>query len=119
MPLNGRNYLVFTELAANAHTLSPREGQASVWLGGSRSQESVSVGGQRIMFDRYTLDGIVNTDVDYNSFVVEPTVDAIQEMKVQTGVYLAEFDYNATQGQRSDQEWHRSISRGWVRVPSQ
>ena len=49
------------------------------------------------MYDHYTLDGINNTDVDFNSFVVQPTVDAIQEMKVQTGVYPAEYGYNATQ----------------------
>jgi hypothetical protein len=35
--------------------------------------------------------------VDFNSFVVQPTVDAIQEMKVQTGVYPAQYGYNATQ----------------------
>ncbi len=49
------------------------------------------------MYDHYTIDGINNTDVDFNSFVVQPTVDAIQEMKVQTGVYPAQYGYNATQ----------------------
>ncbi len=97
LPLNGRNYLSLVELAANTNTLSPTEGQAGSRLGGSRSNESISVGGQRIMFDQYTLDGINNTDVDFNTFVVQPTVDAIAQMKVQTGVYPAEFGYNATQ----------------------
>ena len=49
------------------------------------------------MYDHYTLDGINNTDVDFNSFVVQPSIDAIQEMKVQTGVYPAQYGYNATQ----------------------
>lgn len=97
LPLNGENYLNLVALSANANTLSPTAGQAGARLGGSRANESISVAGQRIMFDHYTLDGINNTDVDFNTFVVQPSVFAIQEMKVQTGVYPAEFGYNATQ----------------------
>jgi hypothetical protein len=97
MPLNSRNYLSLVAVSANTNTLSPAQGQAGSRLGGQRSQEAISVGGQRIMYDHYTIDGINNTDVDFNSFVVQPTVDAIQEMKVQTGVYAAQYGYNATQ----------------------
>ena len=97
MPLNSRNYLSLVAVSANTNTLSPAQGQATSREGGQRSLEAISVGGQRIMYDHYTIDGINNTDVDFNSFVVQPTVDAIQEMKVQTGVYPAEYGYNATQ----------------------
>ena len=97
MPLNSRNYLSLVAVSANTNTLSAYTGQANAREGGQRAQESISVGGQRIMFDHYTIDGINNTDVDFNSFVVQPTVDAIQEMKVQTGVYPAQYGYNATQ----------------------
>jgi hypothetical protein len=97
MPLNSRNYLSLVAVSANTNTLSPAQGQAGSRLGGQRSLEAISVGGQRIMYDHYTIDGINNTDVDFNSFVVQPTVDAIQEMKVQTGVYAAQYGYNATQ----------------------
>ena len=97
MPLNNRNYLGLVAVSANTNTLSPTQGQAGSREGGARANESISVGGQRIMYDHYTLDGVNNTDVDFNSFVVQPTVDAIQEMKVQTGVYPAEYGYNATQ----------------------
>ncbi|MFP5206013.1 MAG: carboxypeptidase regulatory-like domain-containing protein [Acidobacteriota bacterium] len=97
MPLNNRNYLGLVAVSANTNTLSPSTGQAGAREGGFRASESISVGGQRIMYDHYTLDGINNTDVDFNSFVVQPTIDAIQEMKVQTGVYPAQYGYNATQ----------------------
>ena len=97
LPLNGANYLSLVALSANTNTLSPTAGQAGARLGGSRASQSISVGGQRIMFDHYTLDGINNSDVDFNSFVVQPSIDAIQEFKVQTGVYPAQFGYNATQ----------------------
>ena len=97
MPLNSRNYLGLVAVSANTNTLSPAQGQATSREGGQRSTEAISVGGQRIMYDHYTIDGINNTDVDFNSFVVQPTVDAIQELKVQTGVYPAQYGYNATQ----------------------
>ena len=97
MPLNNRNYLGLVAVSANTNTLSPTQGQAGSREGGARASESISVGGQRIMYDHYTLDGVNNTDVDFNTFVVQPTIDAIQEMKVQTGVYPAQYGYNATQ----------------------
>jgi hypothetical protein len=97
MPLNSRNYLSLVAVSANTNTLSTYTGQANARQGGQRAQEAISVGGQRIMYDHFTIDGINNTDVDFNTFVVQPTVDAIQEMKVQTGVYPAQYGYNATQ----------------------
>ena len=97
MPVNGRNYLSLIEVSANTNVLSPTQGQAGAREGGARANETISVGGSRIMFDHYTLDGINNSDVDFNSYVVQPSIDALQEMKVQTGVYPAEYGYNATQ----------------------
>src|SRR6478609_8938619 len=55
------------------------------------------VAGQRIMFDNFTLDGVNNTDPNFNTYVVLPSIDALQEFKVQTGVYPAEFGRNSTQ----------------------
>ena len=49
------------------------------------------------MFDYFTLDGVNNTDPNFNTYVVLPSIDALQEFKVQTGVYPAEFGHNATQ----------------------
>jgi hypothetical protein len=97
LPLDGRNYLGLTALSANVNTLSPMAGQAGSRLGGDRASQSISVGGQRIMYDRYTLDGVNNTDPDFNTYIVLPSIDALQEFKVQTGVYPAEFGFQATQ----------------------
>jgi len=97
LPLNGRNYLALVAAAANANTLSSISGQAAGRLGGERSTQSISVGGNRIIFDYFTLDGVTNTDPDFTTYVVLPSVDAIQEFKVQTGVYPAEFGHQSTQ----------------------
>jgi hypothetical protein len=97
MPVNNRNYLNLVAVSANTNVLSPTQGQAGAREGGARANETISVGGSRIMFDHYTLDGINNSDADFNSYVVQPTIDAIAEMKVQTGVYPAQYGYNASQ----------------------
>ncbi len=97
LPLNGRGYLNLVALAANVNTLSSASGQAGSREGGDRASQSISAGGQRIMFDYFTLDGVTNTDPDFNTYVVLPSIDAIQEFKVQTGVYPAEFGHQASQ----------------------
>ena len=97
LPLNGRNYLSLVALSSNANTLAPASGQASARMGTERATQSISVGGQRIMWDYYTLDGVNNTDPDFVTYVALPSLDGIQEFKVQTGVYSAEFGHEATQ----------------------
>ena len=97
LPLNGRSYLNLVALASNVDTLSPASGQAGSRQGGDRANQSISAAGQRIMFDYFTLDGVSNTDPNFLTYVVLPSIDAIQEFKVQTGVYPAEFGHEATQ----------------------
>jgi len=89
LPLNGRNYMNLISLSTNV-TAEMGAGGAGT-QGGERAQQSFSVSGGRQEFNYYTLDGITNTDVNYNTFIVRPSVDAMQEFKVQTGVYPAEF----------------------------
>src|SRR5512133_1744298 len=97
LPLNGRNYLQLVSLSPNVTTISPSAGQAGSRQGGDRAGQSIAVAGQRIMFDHFTLDGVENTDPNFNTYVILPSIDALQEFKVQTGVYPAEFGHNATQ----------------------
>jgi hypothetical protein len=93
LPLDGRNYLGLVALAANTNSLSPMSGQAGGRQGGDRAAQSISAGGNRIMFDYFTLDGATNTEPDFSTYVVLPSIDAIQEFKVQTGIYPAEFGH--------------------------
>ena len=97
LPLNGRNYLQLVSLAPNVSTGFAGQGQASSRQGGIRAGQTISVGGQRTNFNHYTLDGVENTDPNFNTFIVMPSIDALQEFKVQTGVYPAEFGREAAQ----------------------
>jgi hypothetical protein len=97
LPLNGREYLNLVTLAPNVSNLAPPSGQAQSRQGADRANQSISAGGNRIVYDYFTLDGIVNTDPNFNTYVVLPSIDALQEFKVQTGVYPAEFGHEATQ----------------------
>jgi hypothetical protein len=97
LPLNGREYLNLVTLAPNVSNLAPPAGQAQSRQGGDRANQSISAGGNRIVYDYFTLDGVVNTDPNFNTYIVLPSIDALQEFKVQTGVYPAEFGHEATQ----------------------
>jgi hypothetical protein len=97
LPLNGRNYLQLVALSPNVSFGFPSAGQAGSRQGGIRADQSISVAGQRANFNHFTLDGVENTDPNFNTFVVLPSIDALQEFKVQTGIYPAEFGREATQ----------------------
>ena len=74
LPLNGRQYLGLVALSPNVNTLSPAAGQAGSRQGGDRANQAISTGGQRIMFDYYTLDGVNNTDPNFNTYIVLPSI---------------------------------------------
>jgi hypothetical protein len=96
LPLNGRDYLQLVTLSPNVVGEAPSTGGGGL-QGGVRSQTALSVAGQRLEFNHYTLDGVENTDPNFNSYIIHPSVDAVQEFKVQTGVYSAEFGKGASQ----------------------
>ena len=97
LPLNGRNYLSLIALSPNVSAGFAGPGQAGDRQGGSRANQQISISGQRREFNYYTLDGVDNTDVNFNTYIFLPSVDALEEFKVQTGVYSAEFGRAAGQ----------------------
>jgi hypothetical protein len=97
LPLNGRNYLSLIALSPNVSASFAGPGQAGDRQGGSRSAQQISISGQRREFNYYTLDGVDNTDVNFNTYIFLPSVDALEEFKVQTGIYSAEFGRAAGQ----------------------
>ena len=97
LPLNGRNFFSLVALSPNvSYGFTPAQ-QASSRLGGTRSTITMALSGARATWENYTLDGITNTDVDFNTYIVLPSVEALQEFKVQSGIYPAEFGREAGQ----------------------
>src|SRR5262249_36693102 len=97
LPLNGRNFLQLVALSPNVNATFADGGAATSRQGGDRASQNFSVAGMRREFNYYTLDGVANTDVDFNTYVFLPSIDALQEFKVQTGIYSAEFGHEAAQ----------------------
>src|SRR5260370_15500257 len=92
LPLNGRSYLTLTALAPGvSNSSSPIN--ATSFQGGLRSAVSITANGQRNTYDHYTLDGIENTDPNFNSYIMLPSLDALEEFKVQSATYPAEYGF--------------------------
>lgn len=91
LPLNGRNYLQLASLIPGATTNGPASSQGQQRMGGARNAFALNVAGQRVHFNHYTLDGMENTDPNFNTYLFLPSLDALQEFKVESGLFSAEY----------------------------
>jgi len=91
LPLNGRNYLQLASLIPGATTNGPASSQGQQRMGGARNSFALNVAGQRVHYNHYTLDGIENTDPNFNTYLMLPSLDALQEFKVEAGIFQAEY----------------------------
>ncbi len=91
LPLNGRNFFSLVALSPNVTYGFAPAAQANNRQGGTRSALTMSLSGARATWTNYTLDGVTNTDINFNLYVLLPSVEALQEFKVQQGIYSAEF----------------------------
>ena len=98
LPLNGRN---FTQLG----TLIPGVVAPPSGLGGQTGDATpggfgnatggFNVNGQRNQSNNFLMDGAANNDTFNTGFVLRPPPDAIQEFKILTHGYTAEYGRNA------------------------
>lgn len=92
LPLNGRQFLELALLVPGAHTSHGAQmGDMSplYWRPGQNS--AISIAGARPNSNVYLLDGTVNTDPSFNTYVISLPPDSIQEFQIQTGTYTAEL----------------------------
>lgn len=87
LPLNGRQFLQLALLSEGV--VKPPGGTR----GGALQQagDLVNVAGQRSGHNIYLLDGVKVTDEYFNNLVISPSVDSIQEFKIQKTSYATEF----------------------------
>ena len=91
LPLNGRSFTQLIALSPNvSYNSVANGGQASARQGGDRSTQEIFVAGARREYLNFTLDGVQNTDPGFNTYALLPSIDALQEFKVEAGVYPAE-----------------------------
>ncbi len=100
LPLNGRN---FAQLA----TLMPgvQFGASRMGLNGQGTIASVlampgqiagiSANGQRDANQNITVDGVVAVDSHHSAMLFSPSIEALEEFKIQSAVYSAEYGMNS------------------------
>ena len=92
LPLNGRNFLSL--LFLNGGTVETSGEQGGMRQGAGNA---ISINGARPTSNNYLIDGTSNTDTALGTPAAILSVDAIQEFKVQTGTYSAEYGFSANQ----------------------
>jgi len=94
LPLNGRNFVQLTRTVPGVARGIPGaniDGAGSLaW----RASASFSANGQRPRDNNYMLDGIDNNEDWLQTVVLFPSVDALDEFKMQTSTYSAEFGHS-------------------------
>jgi hypothetical protein len=116
LPLNGRD---FVQLATLTPGVTQETNPNSFFNGGpssevsARGTYSLSVGGSRAQSTDWLFDGVDNNELTAGGIAILPSIDAIQEFKVLTYNYSAEWGTRAgptvliTTKQGSNQ-WHGS-----------
>lgn len=84
LPLNGRNFAQLALLAPGVNTGT-----------GGGGPEGFSASGLRANQNAFQIDGTSNTDQFQNRITVRPNIDSLQEFKIQTNNYSAEFGKGA------------------------
>jgi hypothetical protein len=94
LPLNGRHVLDLAVLAPGTTSnmnMGVQDGNQNqlYWRPGQGTE--FNAGGNRANANYYLLDGTTDSDPTFWTLALSPSPDAIQEFKVQTGSYSAEF----------------------------
>ncbi len=84
LPLNGRNFVQLAYLVPGVTTGTGAGGESGFSASGLRADQNA-----------FQIDGTSNTDSFRNRISVRPNIDSLQEFKIQTNNYSAEFGKGA------------------------
>ncbi len=93
LPLNGRNFIQIAQLSAGAAPIGIGVSPASSWTG--RSDTTLSIAGGRESNNSFLVNGIETRNARFGNAGIRPSVDAIQEFKIQRSTFGAEFGRSA------------------------
>ncbi|MEO7143679.1 MAG: carboxypeptidase-like regulatory domain-containing protein, partial [Bryobacteraceae bacterium] len=89
MPLNGRTFTSLVLLTPGAHTGSSTNLASGPYS--LRGSTNYSVNGSSAQDNSYLIDGMVNRNLWLSTLIMVPTIDSIQEFRVLTSNYSAEY----------------------------
>jgi len=91
LPLNGRNFLQLATLSAGV-VAATNTSNPSARLG--RTDIATHIGGARGSMTSYLIDGMESRGARFGEISILPSIDAIQEFKIQRNSYSAEYGDN-------------------------
>jgi hypothetical protein len=109
LPINGRNAYGFVQLVPGVRTPNLFTQVAY----GSYTDQFLSINGSRVNANIFRLDGGLNSEPGFNGPGIFPSIDLVQEYKVQTNNFSAEFG-NTSGGiinvvtKNGTNQWHGS-----------
>lgn len=86
LPLNGRNFLQLAELTPGVQNYTGPNASSFADTGGN-----ISTNGMSAFSNTPMIDGIYNQDTGYSRMNFSPSIDMIEEFKIQSNTYDAEF----------------------------
>ncbi len=89
MPLNGRTFTALLKLSPGAYAGSSANLSTSQYA--MRGDVNISVNGSSAQNNTYLIDGMVNRNLWLSTLIMVPTVDSIQEVRMMTSNYSAEY----------------------------
>lgn len=94
-PLNGRNFVRLAQLAAGANESVPNAMNSGNRPDDRRRSSSISVNGMRDYSNSFMIDGVDDNERYIGTSMVKPSMDALEEFRVQTNLYSAEVGRTA------------------------
>lgn len=91
LPLNGRNFVRLAQIAPGATEGPPNSLSSGNRPDDRRQSSSISINGQDTSLNNFLIDGLDNNERFIGTVIVRPSVDAIQEMRVETNSFSAEL----------------------------
>lgn len=115
LPLNGRNYITLGALSPGVMPQIPTGAGPASFIGSTtqRSDRSLLVGGNRESSTSYLYDGVEMRNPRIGDSSLTPSLDSVQEFKIQRNFFQAEFGFTpgiinvASRG--GSNEYHGSI----------
>ncbi|MGH9163389.1 MAG: TonB-dependent receptor domain-containing protein, partial [Vicinamibacteraceae bacterium] len=89
LPLNGRNPLQLGQISAGAVPIGIGTSPAGSWTG--RGDTTLSIAGGRESNNSFLVNGIETRNARFGNAGIRPSIDAIEEIKIQRSTFGAEF----------------------------